>query len=149
VDCSLQELADDYNIPVEYIIDRVLELGVSLPVHSTDLMKDRLTTAEVEGMLAWLTTFDTHDVYDSYSDRPVLEIAEDYGIAPQHMHTLCSRLGIFLAIGLDTRLTRDTEEQLVALLEDTSNIISSSPTSSSAQSPPSSPPPATPPAPPG
>mmetsp|Transcript_508 Transcript_508/g.965 ORF Transcript_508/g.965 Transcript_508/m.965 type:complete len:377 (-) Transcript_508:944-2074(-) len=116
-ECSVSDLAEDFNIPVEYLIQVVVNFGVSPPIDASAKMKDLLNADQIEQIIAELTTFDFYSLNDSYSDRPVRELCQLYDLTESQIQKLCKDLQVFLPIGLDSRLILDDEKKLVSVLE--------------------------------
>lgn len=112
-DCSVEDVAVDYNIPVELVIDVMVVYGVELPITPTDSIRGRLTTDEIERMLELITSFDSMDLSDRYSDQTVAELAEEYDVDVDAVLTACVTENIHLALGLATRLQLTREDRIL------------------------------------
>lgn len=115
LDCSVEDVAVDYNIPVELVIDIMSVYGVEFPITPSDSVRERLTTAEIERMLELITSFDCMDLSDRYSDQTIAELADDYDTDVNAIVTACVTENIHLALGLATRLQLTREDRVLAI----------------------------------
>jgi hypothetical protein len=113
LDCSVSDVADDYNVPVELVADIMLVYGVQLPIKPYDDIRDRLTMEEIERMLELITSFDAMDLSDRYSDQTITELAEDYDVDVDAIVFACEAEGVFLIFGKDTRLQLSREDRIL------------------------------------
>ncbi|KAK1868112.1 hypothetical protein I4F81_010607 [Pyropia yezoensis] len=116
VDCTVEAVAEDYNVPVECVVDLMDDFGVRRPIWQDDRIRDRLMTEEIEELLRVLTTFDALDLNDRYSDRSLEELADLYDIPIGTVSLTAEALGFFLPLGTSTRLRTDREEALIDAL---------------------------------
>jgi hypothetical protein len=112
-DCSVADVAVDYNLPIEFVIDVMSVYGVRLPIHPGDSIRERLTTEEIERMLELITSFDSMDLSDRYSDQTIAELAEDYDVDVDRIVSACEAEGIHLPVGRDTRLQLSREDRVL------------------------------------
>lgn len=115
-DCSAFDVALDYNIPVEFIIDAMQFFGVQTPILPTDGVRDKLTTEEVEQLLLMLTSFDAMDLADRYSDRTIRELAEDYDLDVDEIISVCKSENVFLPLFDETRLQLTREDRVLDIV---------------------------------
>lgn len=113
LDCSVADVAIDYNIPVEMVSDIMLVYGVKLPIRPYDEIRERLTTEEIERMLELITSFDAMDLSDRYSDHTIADLAEDYDVEVDAILHACELEGVFLVSGQDTRLQLSREDRIL------------------------------------
>jgi hypothetical protein len=115
-DCSVNDVAVDYNIPVEFVVDIMLTYGVTAPIAPTDGIRDRLTTDEIEKMLLLISSFDSMDLADRYSDRTVEELADDYDVDVFRITRICEAEDIYLPLESATRLQLSRESRVVDIV---------------------------------
>lgn len=114
-DCSVADVAVDYNIPVELVIDIMSVYGVELPITPSDSVRERLATDEIERMLELITSFDCMDLSDRYSDQTIAELADEYDTDVNAIVTACVTENIHLTLGLATRLQLTREDRVLAI----------------------------------
>lgn len=116
LDCTVQDVATDYNLPVEFVVDVLIEYGVKTPVTVDDRIKRRLSREEIEKLLFLITSFDAKDLSDRYSDRTLFELADDYDLDLAEVLQVCEEEGIFLPLEHDTRLQLTREDRILDIL---------------------------------
>lgn len=116
VDCTIEAVAEDYNVPIECVVDLMDDFGVRRPIWPDDRIRDRLMTKEIEELLRVLTTFDALDLNDRYSDRSLEELADLYDTPIGTVSLTAEALGFFLPLGTASRLRTDREEALIDAL---------------------------------
>lgn len=114
---TIAEVAEDFRVPVEFVLDEVAALGARKPILPTDILEDRLLDDEIGKLTEVLTTFDYVDLCERYSDRSLREIAASYELDVDDVEDICGAEGIELCLGADTHLLKIREEQLVESLE--------------------------------
>ncbi len=115
-DYTVTDVASDYGIPVELVVDILIEFGVKTPVSLDASIQDKLMNKEIESMLHLITSFDAQDLSDRYSDRSLLELAEDYDMDVELIEELCEDEGIYLACDEHTRLQLSREDRVLDIL---------------------------------
>lgn len=113
LDCSVADVAIDYNIPLEMVSDIMLVYGVKLPIKPYDDIRERLTMEEIERMLELITSFDAMDLSDRYSDHTIADLGEEYEVDVAAMLHACELEGVFLISGQDTRLQLSREDRIL------------------------------------
>jgi len=110
---TLQEIADDFRVPVEFVVEELSAYGVKKPIHTTDILEHRALDDEVQRLSEVLHSFDAADLCDRYSDRDVKELAEHHSVELSEVLTLCELHEIYLCRDEHTRLTRTIEDHIV------------------------------------
>ncbi len=114
-DCCVQDVAEDYNVPVEFVADILLEHGVKSP-QVDDMIKERCSDQEIEALLHLITSFDAQDLADRYSDSTLTELADYYNLDIGAIEEVCEDEGIFCVLGRATRLQRTREDRILDIL---------------------------------
>lgn len=118
---SVAQIADDYRVPVEFIMEMMLELGIAQPIRLTDTLGARLPHAQrraevVEEMANRLHGVCCDDVMDWYTDESVEEMAAERDVAWEDMLAACSECGVVLTMGAATRIRVEQRERVLARL---------------------------------
>lgn len=116
MDCTVADVAVDYGVPAELVVDILLEYGVKTPISTDDWIQERLSGKEMESLLHLITSFDAQDLADRYSDRSVAEIADYYDLDVDELEQLCEDEGVFLSLGSATRLQMSREDRVLDIL---------------------------------
>lgn len=121
LDCTVADVAVDYNIPLEMVSDVMLVYGVKPPIKPHDDVRERLTMEEIERMLELITSFDAMDLSDRYSDHTIADLAEDYDVDVAAILHACELEGVFLVSGQDTRLQLSREDRILDIARGRAN----------------------------
>lgn len=113
LDCTVEDVAVDYNIPVELVVDIMWTYGVALPIKPSHGIRDSMTTDEIAQLLELITSFDCMDLSDRYSDHTLTELAEEYDTDVKLLVDACQAEGIYLALGKNTRLQLSREDRVL------------------------------------
>lgn len=116
VECRVADVSQDYSVPVELVVDVMLELGVKRPVNADDCLTHRLSAEEIDSLLHLITSFDAHDLADRYSDRSLAELADDYDLDVDELVHVCEEEGIFLTLSSATRLQLTREDRVLDIM---------------------------------
>lgn len=116
VDCTVADVAEDYAVPVEFVVDALLHFGVQLPVELSQSVRDCMTTEEITRLLQLLQSFDAKDLAERYSDRCVREVAETYDLEVGRVIEVCDKEGLYLCLGEETRLSVVKEDRVLDVL---------------------------------
>lgn len=116
VDCTLRDVADDYRLPVEFVVDALVSYGVPLPISEAQSVRNSMTTEEIEKLLAVISSFDWADLSDRYSDRTIHELADDYDLDVARLLEICRKEGFYLYAGADTRLSVVREDRVLDIM---------------------------------
>lgn len=115
-DCNALDVAADYGVPVEFVTDIMISFGVKTPIILENNIQDKLMNEEVESMLHLITSFDAQDLSDRYSDKSIMELADDYDLEVGHFEQVCEEEGIYLANEEHTRLQLSREDRVLDIL---------------------------------
>lgn len=116
VDCTVQDVAEDYSVPTEFVVDAMIHYGVSLPIRADQSIRDSMTTEEIERLLHLITSFDAVDLSDRYSDRTIAEMADDYDLSAQTILEICQKEGLYVFSGESTRLSVVREDRVLDII---------------------------------
>lgn len=116
VDCTVSDVADDYSVPVEFVVDAMLHYGVPSPVRDTQSIRDSMTTEEIGKLLKLITSFDAQDLSERYSDRTIVELADDYDLPVEMFLEVCQKEGLYLCLEERTRLSVVREDRVLDII---------------------------------
>lgn len=116
VDCMVQDVAKDYSVPVEFVVDAMLHYGVPVPIRPDQSIRDSMTTEEIEQLLKLITSFDAQDLADRYSDRTINELAENYDLSVERILDVCQKEALYTCSGERTRLSVVREDRLLDII---------------------------------
>lgn len=116
VDCTIADVASDYTLPVEFIVDALVEFGVDRPVRVGQSVRDCMTSEEIERLLRLVSSFDAQDLGERYSDRCVRELADTYDLDLECLLDVCRSEGVELCLGADTRLAVIKEDRILDMM---------------------------------
>lgn len=116
VDCAVGDVAVDYSIPPEFVVDAMLAFGVPSPIKLSASIRDSMTSEEIQRLLKLITSFDTTDLADRYSDRSLVEVAEDYDVDVKALVKVCKMERLYLCLGENTHLSNVREDRVLEIL---------------------------------
>ncbi|KAI0567043.1 hypothetical protein FGB62_4g429 [Gracilaria domingensis] len=116
VDCSVGDVADDYSVPVEFVVDAMLAYGVPVPITQSTSVRNSMTTEEIQKLLKLITSFDAVDLAERYSDDSLAELADAYDIDVSRFVDVCEKEGLYLCRGEHTRLSLVRENRVLDIL---------------------------------
>lgn len=116
VDCTVADVAEDYAVPIEFVVDAMLHFGVQIPLEIEQSVRDCMTTEEIERLLRLLQSFDAIDLADRYSDRSLKEVAEVYDLEMSKIFEVCENEGLYLCLGESTRLSVVKEDRILDII---------------------------------
>ena len=114
---TLEEVADDYGFPIEFIMDVLCRWGVSPPINELDRLGDVVTGEQAYALSEALTTCDPASVRDFYLAETLEELADELGVTLADVFSVCGRYRLSLPLGAETHLTRDDYKLLLKELE--------------------------------
>ncbi|CAN8064033.1 unnamed protein product [Agarophyton chilense] len=116
VDCTVGDVADDYSVPVEFVVDAMLAYGVPVPIMESTSVRNSMTTGEIQKLLKLITSFDHVDLAERYSDDSLAEIAEAYDVDVSHLIDICEKEGLYLCREEKTRLSLVRENRVLDIM---------------------------------
>lgn len=115
-DCTIGEVAEDYNIPVEFIVDALVSFGVQTPLKRSQGIRDTCTSDEIRRLLFILARHDSTTLAERYSDRSIAEVAEDYDLQPEQIIAVCEKEGLYIHAGIDTHMSVVREDRVLEII---------------------------------
>lgn len=116
VDCTVGDVAYDYHVPVEFIVDALLAIGIPIPITESTSIRDSMTTEEITRLLRLVSTHDPAVLSDRYSDSCIEEVAEAYNVLPDDIISICKKEGLYLCNGAKTHLSTVREDRVMDIL---------------------------------
>lgn len=106
--CKVADVAEDYGVPEEFVVDVMMALEIpekrfGLPI------RQACSAEQIEQMLTLLTTFDSGDLRERYSDYTLLELAENHEVDMESLMDVCIEAGIVVWKGESQRLLKSRE----------------------------------------
>lgn len=115
-DCLLSDVAVDYSVPIEFIVDAVLALGADHSIAVDDSVKQSLNDKQIADLLRLLSTFDAVDLAERYSDRSVKEMVDDYDLHLDSVMRICEAEGFHMCSGPASRLSLIQEDRILDIM---------------------------------
>lgn len=115
-DCTVGDVAYDYRVPIEFIVDALLAIGVPVPVTESTSIRDSMTSEEVSRLLRLVATHDPAVLADRYSDNCIEEVADAYDLHTEDILSICKREGLYLCNGAKTHLSVIREDRVLDIL---------------------------------
>ncbi|CDF34287.1 unnamed protein product [Chondrus crispus] len=116
VDCTVEDVAEDYSVPLEFVVDAMIHYGVPVPISGNQSIRDSMTREEIERLLNLITSFDAVDLSDRYSDRTINELAEVYEISVDAILDVCQKEALYLCSAETTRLSIVREDRVLDII---------------------------------
>jgi len=115
-DCTLKEIALDYQVPICYIADVLCGWGVPAPINPSDMLGDMITGEQAFAILEAIHTLDMGALNDRYADYDLATLCNEYDIDLADGFELAMKEGWNLPFGVRTFLRVEQEEHLVETL---------------------------------
>ena len=115
-DCTLQDIATDFSVPVCYIADVLCVWGVPVPINSNDRLGDLVTGEQAFSMLEAIHSLDVADLQDRYSNDSLVTICDWYEIDLKEAFQMAMKEGWSLPFGVQTFLRVEQEEEMIRVL---------------------------------
>lgn len=112
-DSSLQEIAQDYSIPICYLADVLCVWGVPPPIHIHDRLGDLVTGEQAFSLLEAVNSLDVSAVQDRYSNQNLLTLCDEWNMDLQTAFEFCMKEGWSLPFGVQTCLRVEQEDELL------------------------------------
>jgi len=110
---SIAELAEDYHVPPEWLIEVLVDIGLDLPIRLSDTLTDLgASDDDIQELINRLHGVSREDVLDWYTDETLEEYATEYGVDLDEMLAAAAEVGILLSMGPLTRIRREQRTQL-------------------------------------
>lgn len=115
-DCSLADVAEDYHVPVEFIVDALVAIGVQTPIQASQSIRDSMTTDEIKRLLDLLIRHDSTVLAERYSDRTIAELALDYDLDVKVVIQTCEKEGLYIHSDENSHLLISREDRILDIL---------------------------------
>lgn len=115
-DCTLQEIATDYSVPVCYLADVVCMWGAPVPINVHDRLGDLVTGEQAFALLEAVNSLDVSALHDRYSNQSLINLCSDYDIDLSEAFGMAMKEGWSLPFGVQTVLRVEQEEELLRVL---------------------------------
>jgi hypothetical protein len=115
-DCTLKEIALDYQVPICYLADVLCSWGVPPPIDPDGLLGDMVTGEQAFAILEAIHTLDMGALYDRYSNYDLVTLCNEYEIHLPDAFEMAMKEGWNLPFGVRTYLRVEQEERLLEVL---------------------------------
>ena len=115
-DCTLQEIATDYSVPVCYLADVVCMWGAPVPINVHDRLGDLVTGEQAFALLEAVNSLDVSALHDRYSNQSLINVCGDYNMDLSEAFEMAVKEGWSLPFGVQTVLRVEQEEELLRVL---------------------------------
>lgn len=115
-DCTLQEIATDYSVPVCYLADVVCMWGAPVPIDVHDRLGDLVTGEQAFALLEAVNSLDVSALHDRYSNQSLMNVCGDYDVDLSEAFDMAIKEGWSLPFGVQTVLRVEQEEELLRVL---------------------------------
>ena len=115
-DCTLQEIAMDYSVPVCYLADVLCMWGVPVPINVNDRLGDLVTGEQAFAIVEAIYSLDISALHDRYSNQSLMSVCDDYDIDLKDGFEMAMKEGWSLPFGIQTCLRVEQEEELIRVL---------------------------------
>ena len=113
-DCTLDEIAMDYSVPIFYLADILCAWGVPPPIDTSMKLGDLVIGEQAYAILEAVTSFDSADMYNMFSDHTLISLAQTYknGVELRELFQVAMSEGMALPFGVHSRLRKEYVEIL-------------------------------------
>lgn len=112
-DCTLKEIALDYQVPICYLADVLCGWGVPPPIDPDGLLGDMVTGEQAFAILEAIHTLDMGALYDRYANYDLVTLCNEYDINLSDAFEMAMKEGWNLPFGVRTYLRVEQEERLL------------------------------------
>jgi hypothetical protein len=110
---SIAELADDYHVPPEWLIEVLIDIGFELPIRLSDTLTDLDASDEdIQELIDRIHGVSREDVLDWYTDDTLEELAEEFEVDLEEMLAAATEVGIILSLGPNTHIRHEQKVTL-------------------------------------
>eukprot|EP00166_Cyanidium_caldarium_P003318 ctg_323.g139 len=114
---SFAQLASDYHVPLEWVLELLVDIGFSLPIRPQDsLVRMNATAEQVGAFVDRIHGVGKDDVYDWYVDETLEELAEEYDVPLVDMMEAAIECGVMISLGPATHMRREQKERVFGML---------------------------------
>jgi hypothetical protein len=115
-DCTLKEIASDYQMPICYLADVLCTWGVPPPIDADGLLGDMVTGEQAFAVLEAIHTLDMGALNERYADYDLATLCNEYDIELADGFELAMKEGWNLPFGVRTFLRVEQEDHLIETL---------------------------------
>lgn len=115
-DCTLEEIATDYSVPVCYLADVLCMWGTPVPIDVHTRLGDMVTGEQAFAILEAINSLDVAALHDRYSNQSLMLLCEDWDIPLSEAFEMAMKEGWSLPFGVQTVLRVEQEEELIRVL---------------------------------
>lgn len=115
-DCTLREIAMDFQVPICYLADVLCGWGVPPPIDTNAILGDMVTGEQAFAILEAIHTLDVGSLNDRYADFDLATLCNEYEIDLASAFELAMKEGWNLPFGVRTFLRVEQEEHLLEKL---------------------------------
>lgn len=115
-DCTLKEIALDYQVPICYLGDVLCGWGVPPPIDPDGMLGDMVTGEQAFAILEAIHTLDMGALNERYADYDLVTLCNEYGVEMTDGFELAMKEGWNLPFGVRTFLKVEQEEHLIETL---------------------------------
>lgn len=115
-DCTLNEIATDYGVPVCYVADVLCMWGVAVPINTNDRLGDLVTGEQAFSLVEAIHTLDAAALQDRYSNDSFMTICDWYDVDLKEAFQMAMKEGWSMPFGVQTFLRVEQEEELIRVL---------------------------------
>ena len=112
-DCTLKEIALDYQVPICYLGDVLCGWGVPAPIDPGGMLGDMITGEQAFAILEAIHTLDMGSLNERYGDYDLVTLCNEYDIELADGFELAMKNGWNLPFGVRTFLRVEQEEELI------------------------------------
>jgi hypothetical protein len=112
-DCTLQEIAQDYSVPICYLADVLCMWGVQVPINIRDRLGDLVTGEQAFAILEAIYSLDVGSLHDRYSNDNLLTVCDYWEIDLKDSFEFAMKEGWSLPFGVQTHLRAEQEDELM------------------------------------
>lgn len=112
-DCTLKEIASDFQVPVCYLADVLCTWGVPAPIDVYARLGDMVTGEQAFAILEAIHTLDLGVLNERYSNMDLMTVCDEYGIELKDAFDFVVKENYNLPFGVRTFLRVEQEDELI------------------------------------
>ena len=114
-DETLENIASDYNFPIDFLFDALCRWGVSPPIRPSDKLGALVNGEQAFAIAELLNSVDPAEIHDFYLSETLEELVDELDVPLSDIFAIAGKERFSLPLGADTHIT--TEEYCVLLRE--------------------------------
>jgi biotin carboxyl carrier protein len=115
-DCTLQEIAMDYSVPICYLADVLCMWGVPVPIDIHNRLGDLVTGEQAFAIIEAVYSVDVGALHDRYSNQNLVQVCYEFDIEMKDGFQFAMKEGWSLPFGVQTNLRVEQEDELIRVL---------------------------------